>query len=67
MMDSPTTGQPRLGQESNLVLPVNISGTRLTVVVGTTRSSGDLTPIAYLGMDEDLGRLTLPLGLLPFR
>ena len=37
---------------SNLALPVTLAGTQLTVVVGTNNSTGDITPIAYLGLSQ---------------
>jgi len=40
---------------SNLTLPINMSGTRLTMVVGTTQNSGDVTPIAFLGITQNSG------------
>jgi uncharacterized membrane protein len=36
----------------NLTQQVAISGSRLTVVVGTNQSTGDPTPIAFLGISE---------------
>ena len=38
---------------SNLTLPVTMSGTRLTMVVGTTKYSGDVTPVAFLGITQN--------------
>src|SRR5271166_5118329 len=35
---------------SNLTQQVTLTGTRLTMVVGTNNSSGDMTPIAFLGV-----------------
>ena len=35
---------------NNISQQVSLSGTRLTVVVGTSSSNGDLTPIAFLGV-----------------
>jgi uncharacterized membrane protein len=35
---------------SNVALPVTLSGTRLTVVVGSNLNTGDITPIAFLGI-----------------
>jgi len=37
---------------NNMPLQVTMSGTRLTVVVGTTNNTGDITPIAYLGVAQ---------------
>ncbi|MGA8877277.1 MAG: hypothetical protein WB555_17195 [Candidatus Korobacteraceae bacterium] len=36
----------------NLSAEVAISGSRLTMIVGTNNDSGDLTPIAFLGISE---------------
>ncbi len=40
---------------SNIIVPVTMSGTRLTVVVGTTNRGGDVTPIAFLGISQSSG------------
>ena len=37
---------------SNLSLEVAIAGTRLTMVVGSSASNGDYTPVAFLGVTE---------------
>jgi uncharacterized membrane protein len=37
---------------NNISRPVAISGTRLTMVVGASKSNGDLTPVAFLGVSE---------------
>ncbi len=37
---------------SNLSQQVTLAGSRLTVVVGTSKSTGDLTPIAFLGVAQ---------------
>ncbi len=37
---------------SNLTLPVTLAGSRLTVVLGTSHSTGDVSPIAYLGISQ---------------
>ena len=37
---------------NNVSLPVAVAGSRLTVVVGTNQSTGDTTPIAFLGVTE---------------
>ena len=37
---------------SNLSQQVTLTGTRLTVVVGTNNASGDSTPIAFLGVSQ---------------
>jgi hypothetical protein len=36
---------------SNAVLPVTLTGTRLTMVVGTQQATGDFTTIAFLGIE----------------
>src|SRR5271157_875824 len=40
---------------SNLSQQVTLTGTRLTVVVGTNKATGDNTPIAYLGLGQVSG------------
>ncbi len=37
---------------SNLSQQVTLTGTRLTVVVGTNKATGDVTPIAFLGVTQ---------------
>ncbi len=37
---------------SNLSQQVTLTGSRLTVVVGTSKATGDLTPIAFLGVAQ---------------
>jgi len=37
---------------SNQPLTVTLAGTRLTVIVGTNNNTGDITPIAYLGVTQ---------------
>jgi hypothetical protein len=37
---------------SNLSQQVTLTGTRLTVVVGTNKTTGDITPIAFLGVTQ---------------
>ena len=37
---------------NNLSQQVTLAGTRLTVVVGTSKSTGDSTPIAFLGVSQ---------------
>jgi uncharacterized membrane protein len=37
---------------SNLSLPLTLTGSRLTVVVGSNNNSGDITPIAFLGVQQ---------------
>ena len=50
---------------SNLSQSVNISGTRLTVVVGTSKSTGDVTPIAFLGVVQASGSPNFLLAASP--
>ncbi len=50
---------------SNLTLPVNMSGTRLTMVVGTTHGSGDLTPVAFLGITQNAGSANFTVAASP--
>src|SRR5208337_2498044 len=40
---------------SNVSQQVTLTGTRLTVVVGTNKASGDVTPIAFLGVTQVSG------------
>src|SRR5271166_4553531 len=40
---------------SNLSEQVTLTGTRLTVVVGTNQNTGDITPIAFLGVAQVSG------------
>src|SRR5208283_4818681 len=40
---------------SNVSQQVTLAGTRLTVVVGTNKASGDITPIAFLGVTQVSG------------
>ncbi len=40
---------------SNLTQQVTLTGTKLTVVVGSSVNSGDLTPIAFLGISQGIG------------
>jgi hypothetical protein len=37
---------------SNVKQQVTLTGTRLTVIVGTNQASGDMTPIAFLGVSQ---------------
>ena len=37
---------------SNLNQQVTLTGSRLTVVVGTNKATGDVTPIAFLGVTQ---------------
>jgi hypothetical protein len=37
---------------SNVSQQVTLTGTRLTVIVGTSQASGDMTPIAFLGLTQ---------------
>jgi len=40
---------------NNVSLPVTLSGTRLTVVVGLSQANGDVTPLAFLGVTQNSG------------
>lgn len=40
---------------NNISKQVTMTGTHLTVVVGTNSSSGDLTPISFLGISQGMG------------
>ena len=50
---------------SNLSQQVTLAGSRLTVVVGTTKASGDATPIAFLGVTQVSGSPTFSLSASP--
>jgi hypothetical protein len=39
---------------SNAPLQVTMNGTRLTVLVGTSNNTGDITPIAFLGVSQTM-------------
>jgi len=44
---------------------VTLSGTRLTVVVGTTKATGDNTPIAFLGVTQVAGAPNFTMSASP--
>src|SRR5271166_3645120 len=50
---------------SNLSQQVTLTGTRLTVVVGTTKNTGDYTPIAFLGVTQVSGSPNFSLSASP--
>ncbi len=50
---------------SNLSQQVTLAGTRLTVVVGTNKTTGDDTPIAFLGIAQVLGSQTFTMSASP--
>ncbi len=50
---------------SNLTRQVTLTGTRLTVVVGTNHLTGDYTPIAFLGIAQPSGTPNYVLSAAP--
>ena len=50
---------------SNVSQQVTLTGTRLTVVVGTNQATGDLTPIAFLGVSQVSGSPNFTLSASP--
>ena len=50
---------------SNVSQQVTLSGTRLTVVVGTNQTSGDTTPIAFLGLAQPSGSPNFTMSASP--
>src|SRR5271157_2781704 len=50
---------------SNVSQQVTLAGTRLTVVVGTSQSTGDITPIAYLGVTQTSGSPNFTISASP--
>src|SRR5271165_4758869 len=50
---------------SNLSQQVTLTGTRLTVVVGTNKATGDYTPIAFLGVAQVSGTPNFTLSASP--
>jgi len=50
---------------SNLSQQVTLTGTRLTVVVGTNKATGDNTPIAFLGVAQVSGSPTFTIAASP--
>ena len=45
-------GQQRCGPADNLSQQVTLTGSRLTVVVGTSKATGDFTTLAFLGVAQ---------------
>src|SRR5271165_2573146 len=50
---------------SNVSQQVTLTGTRLTVVVGTNKATGDYTPIAFLGVAQVSGMPNFALSASP--
>ena len=50
---------------SNLSQQVTLTGTRLTVVVGTSQATGDSTPIAFLGVAQVSGSPNFAISASP--
>ncbi len=50
---------------SNVSRQVTLSGTRLTVVVGTNQATGDMTPIAFLGVSQGSGSPNFTMSASP--
>src|SRR5208337_747558 len=50
---------------SNVSQQVTLAGTRLTVVVGTNKASGDITPIAFLGVTQVSGTPNFTISASP--
>ena len=50
---------------SNISQQVTLTGTRLTVVVGTNQTSGDMTPIAFLGLAQASGSPNFTMSASP--
>ncbi len=50
---------------SNLSQQVTLAGTRLTVVVGTNKTTGDDTPIAFLGIAQVFSSQTFTMSASP--
>ena len=50
---------------SNLSQQVTLTGTRLTVVVGTNKATGDYTPIAFLGVAQASGSPNFTISASP--
>jgi len=50
---------------NNLSQQVTLTGTRLTVVVGTSKSTGDATPIAFLGITQASGSPNFSISASP--
>jgi uncharacterized membrane protein len=80
VLDTVTVGSDKLGYyydaqgnnwsaaswpSSNLSQQVTLIGTRLTVVVGTNKSTGDSTPIAFLGVTQLTGTPNFSISASP--
>ena len=50
---------------NNLTQQVTLAGTRLTVVVGTSKATGDATPIAFLGITQASGSPNFSISASP--
>ncbi len=50
---------------SNLSQQVSLTGTRLTMVVGTSQATGDFTPIAFLGVAQTSGSPNFAMSISP--
>src|SRR5271165_3690909 len=50
---------------SNVSQQVTLAGTRLTVIVGTSKATGDYTPIAFLGVTQISGSPNFTLSASP--
>ncbi len=50
---------------SNLSQQVTLTGSRLTVVVGTSKATGDVTPIAFLGVAQVSGSPNFTISASP--
>src|SRR5271165_6623305 len=50
---------------SNISQQVTLAGSRLTVVVGTSKSTGDSTPIAFLGVAQASGSPNFTISASP--
>src|SRR5208337_1927493 len=50
---------------SNVSQQVTLTGTRLTMVVGTSHGTGDVTPVAYLGITQASGAPNFAISASP--
>src|SRR5271169_5849562 len=50
---------------SNVSQQVTLTGTRLTMVVGTNQATGDFTPIAFLGVSQGSGSSNFTMSASP--
>jgi hypothetical protein len=50
---------------SNVSQQVTLTGTRLTVVLGTNQATGDFTPIAFLGVSQGSGSSNFTMSASP--